>query len=119
MNLNLRKLQNYKIASADYHLLSFAKTKKQTILRKTFSKNHLPLPPPLYRDRDLDHEIDVRNNLNFEKMETKSKSNHSYVKRKKLSKLSNSETIVIKPGDKGKAVVILSRGHYQTIIMQH
>ena len=119
MNLSLRKLLNYKIASADYHLLSFAKTKKQTILRKTFSKNHLPLPPPLYRDRDLDHEIDVRNNLNFEKMETKSKSSHSYVKRKKLSKLSNSETIVIKPGDKGKAVVILPRGHYQTINMKH
>ena len=52
-------------------------------------------------------------------METKSKSNHSYVKRKKLSKLSNSETIVIKPGDKGKAVVILPRGHYQTINMKH
>ena len=119
MNLNLRKLQNYKIARADYHLLSFAKTKKQTILRKTFSKNHLPLPPPLYRDRYLDHEIDVRNNLNFEKTEIKSKSNHSYMKRKKLSKLSNSETIVIKSGDKGKDVVILSRRHYQTIIMQH
>ena len=38
---------------------------------------------------------------------------------KELSKLSNRETIVIKPAGKGGAVVILSTGHYQSMIMQH
>ena len=27
--------------------------------------------PPRYRDRDFDHQIDVLNNLNLEKMETR------------------------------------------------
>ena len=31
----------------------------------------------------------------------------------------NDEIIVIKPPDKGRAVVILSIGHYQSMIMQH
>ena len=52
-------------------------------------------------------------------METKSKSNLSYMKQKELSKLSNNETIVIKPAEKGGAVVILSTGHFQSMIMQH
>ena len=38
---------------------------------------------------------------------------------KELSKLRNDETIVIKPADKGAAVVILSTGHYRSMIMQH
>ena len=36
-----------------------------------------------------------------------------------LSKLSNDETIVSKPEDKGGAVVILLTGHYRSMIMQH
>ena len=52
-------------------------------------------------------------------MEKKSKSNISYMKQKELSKLSNNETIVIKPAEKGGAVVILSTGHFQSMIMQH
>ena len=32
---------------------------------------------PRNRDKDLDHQIDVLNNLNLEEMETKSKSNLS------------------------------------------
>ena len=52
-------------------------------------------------------------------METKCKSNLSNMEQKELSKLTNDETIVIKPGDKGWAVVILSTGHYQSMIMQH
>ena len=52
-------------------------------------------------------------------MEKKSKSNLSYMKQKELSKLSNNETIVIKPAEKGGAVVILSTGHFQSMIMQH
>ena len=41
------------------------------------------------------------------------------MKQKELSKLSNDETIVIEPADKGGAVVTLSTGHYQSMIMQH
>ena len=41
------------------------------------------------------------------------------MEQKELSKLSNDETIVIKPADKGGAVVILSTGHSQSMIMQH
>ena len=52
-------------------------------------------------------------------METKSKSNLSNMEQKELSKLTDDETIVIKPADKGRAVVILSTGHYQRMIMQH
>ena len=52
-------------------------------------------------------------------METKSKSNLSNMEQKDFLKLSNDKTIVIKPADKGGAVVILSTGHYQSMIMQH
>ena len=41
------------------------------------------------------------------------------MEQKELSKLTNDETIVIKPADKGGVVVIVSTGHYQSIIMQH
>ena len=34
------------------------------------------------------------------------------MKQKELSKLTNDENIVIKPADKGRAVVIFSTGHY-------
>ena len=44
-------------------------------------------------------------------METKSKSNLSNMEQNELSKSSNGDTIVIKPTDKGEAVVILSTGH--------
>ena len=41
------------------------------------------------------------------------------MEQKELSKLSNNETIVIEPGDKGGAVVTLSTCHYQSMIIQH
>ena len=53
------------------------------------------------RDRDLDHQIDVLNNLDTDKMETKSKSNFYNTEQNELSKLSNDESIVIKPTAKG------------------
>ena len=52
-------------------------------------------------------------------METKFKSNLSNMEQKELSKLANDETIVITLAEKGEAVVILSTGHYQSMIMQH
>ena len=53
------------------------------------------------RDRDLDHQMDVLNNLNLEKTGTKPKSNLSNIEQKEISKLRNNETTVIKPADKG------------------
>ena len=41
------------------------------------------------------------------------------MEQKELSKLTNDHTIVIKYADKGRAAVILSTGHYQSMIMQH
>ena len=52
-------------------------------------------------------------------METIFKSNLSNMEQKELSKLANDESIVIKPADKVGAVVLLSTGHYQSMIMQH
>ena len=51
-------------------------------------------------------------------METKSKSNLSTMEQKELSKLSNDESMVIKLVDKWAALVILSTGHYKTMMMQ-
>ena len=95
MNLNL----TYKSTCADWDLLSFSKTKKQTLQR--FFQKPSSFTPPRNRDRDLDHQIDVLNKLDLEKMDTKSKSDLSYMEQKELLKLINDETIVIKPVDKG------------------
>ena len=40
--------------------------------------------PQQNRDRDLDKQIDVLNNLNFEEMETKSKISLLYMKQEEL-----------------------------------
>ena len=112
MNLNL----TFKITRADCELLSFSKTKKQSSEENLFQKQSTFT---LLRNKDLEHQIDVLNNLNLEKMETKSKTNLSNMEQKELFKLSNDETIVIRPVDKGGAVVILSTGHYQSMIMHH
>ena len=66
------------------------------------------ITPPRNRDGDLDHQIDVLNNLNLEKMETKCKNNLSNMEQKEHSKLTDDKTIVIKPAYKGGAVVILN-----------
>ena len=41
------------------------------------------------------------------------------MEQEELWKLSNDETIIIKPADKGRAVVILSKDHYQSMINIH
>ena len=50
-------------------------------------------------------------------METKSTSNLSHMEQQEFSKLRNDETIVITHTDKGRVLVILSKGHYQSMIM--
>ena len=101
-------------------MLSFSKIKRQTDSSEEnlfLKQSTFTLPPN--RNRDLDHQIDVLNNLNLEEMERKSKSNLSNMEQKELSKLSNDGTIVIEPADKGGAVVTHSTCHYQSMIMQH
>ena len=87
------------------------KQKSKHFSGNLFQKNST-LTPLRNKERDLDHQIDVLNNLNLERMEAKSKSNLSNMEQKELSKLSNDETIVLKPVDKGGAVAILSTGLY-------
>ena len=101
-------------------LLSFSKIKRQTDSSEEnlfLKQSTFTLPPN--RNRDLDHQIDVLNNLSLEEMEIKSKSNLSNMEQKELSKLSNDKTIVVEPADKGGAVVTLSTCRYQSMIMQH
>ena len=52
-------------------------------------------------------------------MDISSKNNLSKTEQSELSKLINDKTIIIKPADKGGAVVVLSTEHYKTMIMQH
>ena len=99
-------------------LAEFFQNKEANDSENLFQKQST-FTPPRNKDRDLDHQIHVLNNLNLEKVETKFKSNVSHMKRKELSKLTNDETIAIKSADKGGAVVILPTSHYQSMIMQH
>ena len=91
-------------------LAEFFQNKEANDSENLFQKQST-FTPPRNKDRDLDHQIDVLNNLNLGKMETKCKSNLSNMEQKELSKLNNDETIVIKPADKGGVVVIFSTGH--------
>ena len=52
-------------------------------------------------------------------MDTSFKTNLSKTEQSELSKLINDKTIIIKPADKGDAVVVLSTEHYKTMIMEH
>ena len=115
---NIELKSNIKNYTRRLRLAEFLQNKEANDSENLFQKQST-FTPPRNRDRDLDHQIDVLKNLNFEKMETKFKSNLSNMERKELSKLPNNETIVITPADKGGAVVILSTGHYQSMIMQH
>ena len=81
------------------------------------TKSHFT--PSTNRDSDLHHQIDSLNNLDLEGMDISSKSNLSKTEQSELSKLINDKTIIIKPADKGGAVVVLSTEHYKTMIMQH
>ena len=116
-NIELKSnIQNY---TRRLRLAEFFRNKEAHNSEENLFQKQSTFTPPRKRDRDLDHQIDVLNNLNLEKMGTKSKSNLSNVEQKQLSNLINDETIVIKLAEKGGAVVILPTGHYQSMIMQH
>ena len=116
-NIELKSnIQNYR---RRLQLAGFFQNKEVNDCEENLFQKSSTFTPRRNKDRDLDHQINVLNSLNVEKTETKSRSNLSYMKQKELSRLSNYETIVIKPGDKGEVVVILSTDHYQSMIMQH
>ena len=107
-NIELKaNIQNY---TRRLRLAEFFENKEANDSENLFQKQST-FTPTRNRDRHLDHQINVLNNLNLEKMETKCKSNLSNMEQKELSKLNNDETIVIKPADKGGVVVIFSTGH--------
>ena len=117
--LNNTELQsNIKNYKQRFRLAEFFSIKEANDSEELFQKQST-FTPPRNRDRDLDHQIDVLNNWNLDKMEKKFKGNLSNMEQKELSKLINGETILIKPADKGWPVVVLSTSHYQSMIMQH
>ena len=75
LNLNI----TYKITRADCDLLSFSKTKWANDSEENIFQNPSTFMTPRNRNIELDHQIDVLNNLNPEKMETKSESNPPYI----------------------------------------
>ena len=116
-NIELKSnIQNY---TRRLQLAGFFQNKEVNDCKENLFQKSSTFTPRRNRDRDLDHQINILNSLIVEKTEAKSRSNLSYMKQKELSRLSNYETIVIKPGDKGEVVVILSAGHYQSMIMHH
>ena len=66
-------MQNY---TCRLRLADFFQSKETNDSEKSLFQN-LPLPPTPNRDRGLDHQTDILNSLNLEKMEKKSKSNLS------------------------------------------
>ena len=52
-------------------------------------------------------------------MDISSKNNLSKTEQSELSKLINYKTTIIKPAEKGGAVVVLSTEHYKTMVVQH
>ena len=71
------------------------------------------------REKDLDYQIDVLNNLDLEGMDIFSKNNLSKMEQSELLKLINDRIKIIKPPGKRDAVVVLSTEHHKTMIMQH
>ena len=100
-------------------LAVFFQKKEVSDSEKSFFQKQSTFTPPRNRDRVLYHQIEALNNLNLEKMEAKSKSNFSNMEQKELSKLINDKTIAVKPANKEEAVLILSTGHYQSMIIKH
>ena len=89
-------IQNYTLR---LQLAEFFQNKGTHISQENpFSKTIYYYP----KDRDLDHQIDVLNNLNLEKKQGQNqKAIFLTWNKKELSKLRNNETIVMKPADKG------------------
>ena len=101
------------------HLTEFFHNAPENNNLQNLFKTKSHFTPSRNRDRDLEHQIDILNNLDLEGMDISSKNNLSKTEQLELSKLINDKTIIIKPADKGSTVVVLSTEHYKTMIMQH
>ena len=100
-------------------LAEFFQSKEANTSEENLFQKRSTFIPHGNRGRNLHHQTDVLNKLNFEKVEKKSKSNLSDMEQKELSKIINDEITVIKPTNKRGAVVVLATGQYQSMIMQH
>ena len=74
--------------------------------------------PSRNRDRGLDHQTDILNNLYLEGINICSRYNLSKMEQSELPKFINYRTIIIKPANKGVAVAVLSTTHYKAMIIQ-
>ena len=85
-NIELKSnIQNY---MCRLQLAEFFQNEEANDSESLFQKQ-TTFTPPSSRDRNLDHQVDVLNNLNIKKMEKKFKSDLSHMKQKELSKLAN------------------------------
>ena len=79
-NIELKSnIQNY---TCRLRLAEFFQDKEANNSVENLFQKPSTFTPPRNRERDLDHQIDILNNLNLEKRETKSKSNLSYMEQK-------------------------------------
>ena len=116
-NIHLKSdIQSY---TRKLRLLEFFHNTSKNTEKENLFKIKSSFTPPRNRDKDLDHQIDILNNLDLENIEHNSKTNLSNKEQQELSKLINDEEIIIKRADKGGAVVILSKSHYQQMILEH
>ena len=74
-------------------LAEFYQDKEGNDFEETIFEQKCTFIPPRNRDRYLDQESEVLNNLNLEVMEEKSNGNLSNMDQKQLSKISNNETM--------------------------
>ena len=103
--LNKSDIQNY---THNLRLAEYFQRKEANGSEEIFFQNEFTFTFPRNKDRDLDHQGYVLNNLYPEKLETKLKGNLSNMEgnlsnmeQKELSKLTNDETIIIIPVDEG------------------
>ena len=79
-NIELKSnIQNY---TRRLRLPEFFQNKEANDSEENLFQKQSTFTPPRNRDRDLDHQIDVLNDFNLGKMETKSKSNLSNLEQK-------------------------------------
>ena len=74
-------------------LAEFYQDKEGNDFEETIFEQKCTFIPPGNRDRYLDQESEVLNNLNLEVMEEKSNGNLFNMDQKQLSKVSNNETM--------------------------
>ena len=95
--------------------MNFAKFLRAPIVIEHLPWLFLNFRPSRNRDRDLDHQIDILNNLDLKGMDICSKSNFFKMERSELLKLKIK--FKIKPADKRGAVVVLSTEYYCHLFM--